>query len=273
MTVPTLVVSNPPHAEVDLDAAAVLLELDAFATRLKAVFAAPEIMEASDPQGAHRLAAALRAAGFDVAVLPGAALTEMAWPDPVETLALDASHLEATVRHEGISLPYDAEVLGVYCRPPADRSLASLTDLRRALTTGHGPTIAEAIGRRSIIDLYFRDRGSLRRVTVVPDLLELDGERVVKDLVRRLPGLRLDRRLEGIRPRAPFAVGRPGSEGPERRRYSFGTLRLYEALGSIAPELASASQFELGSRLAYVLSPLRASGEPAARIDASTTGP
>jgi len=256
MTVPTLVVSDPPHDDVDLDAAAELLELDVFATRVKLVFPAPEVMEASDAAAAEVLAAALRETGLDVAVLPGAALTAVPWPDPVATLVLDASHLEATVGDERISIPYDAEVVGVYCRPPVDRSLPSAASLRRAIADASGPGIVEALARRSIIDLYFQDGGAVRRATVVPDLLELDGERLLRDLDRRLRRLRLDRRLEGIRPRAPFAADGPGHGGPERRRYSFGTLLLQEALERVQPGLGSVSQLELGSRLAYALSPL-----------------
>ena len=55
MEIPTLVISDPPQGEVDLEAAAELLGLDVFATRLKANFAAPEVMSASEPlQGMPR---------------------------------------------------------------------------------------------------------------------------------------------------------------------------------------------------------------------------
>jgi hypothetical protein len=258
VTAPTLVVSNPPHGEVDVSTAADLLQLDVFATRLKAVFAAPEIMEATHAEEAALFAAAARSTGFNVAVVPGSVLADVPWPDPVTTLALDASSLRVTMGNDGVSIPYDAEVVGVYCSPPADRSMSSAVDLKRAIASGHGPTIADAIQRRSILDLYFRDQGALRRATVVPDLLKQDGDRLVEDLSRRMKGLRLDARLAGVRPRAPYALGSTGAVGPERRRYSFGTLMLYRALESIAPELRAVPQYEIGSRLAYALSPLGA---------------
>lgn len=258
MPSPTLVVANPPHGEVDIDAAAELLQLDVYATRLKAVFRAPEIMEASSPEQAAAFAAALRGTGFNVAVLPGRALAEVPWPGPVSTLVLDATSLRVTVGSDALQVPYDAEVLGVHCCPPEAPPKRSAVDLERAIASEHGPTIAEAIGRRSVLDLYFRDGAALRRATVIPDLLQLDVERLVKDLVRRLDGLRLDERLTGVRPRGPFVPGGEGAgpTGPERRRYSFGTLMLYRALESIAPELRALPQYELGSRLAYALSPL-----------------
>jgi hypothetical protein len=262
MTAPTLVVSNPPHGEVDLEAAANLLELDVYTTRQKSVFGAPEIMDASGPEQASEFATALRSTGFKVEVLPGAVLAEVPWPDPVSTLTLDLTSLQMTGRSEGIRIPFDAEVVGVYCRPPAEGSLSTTVDVHRAIESEHGPTIAEAIHRRSILDLYTRHEGALRRATVVPDLLKLDADRIVRDIGRRLTSFRLDVRLVGVRPRAPFAVGGATAGGPERRRYSFGTLMLYEALASIAPELRAVPQYELGSRLAYALSPLGALARP-----------
>jgi len=256
MEIPTLVVSNPPHGTVDLEAAAELLELDGFATRLKANFAAPEVMLASVPEDAAEFAAALRSTGFNVSVLDGAELAGLPWPDPASSLAFDLSGLRATSRTDSVELPYAAEVVGVYCRPPADRWPTPAADIARAVASEHGPTIAEAIGRTSILDLYYRDDGSVRRVTLVPDLLETDGELTVREVVRRFKRLRLDTRLAGIRPRAPYLIGEAGHGGPERRRYSFGTLRLREALESISEELRAVPQYEFGSRLSYALNPL-----------------
>jgi hypothetical protein len=256
MTVPTLVVSDPPHGAVDLDAAAGVLGLDVFSARVKSVFPAPEVMEVSTPEGAEEWAAALRSTGFDVAVVPGHALLEVPWPDPVESLVLDTSHLEATVRGKRVRISYDVGVFGVSCRPPTDRSLPSPASLRRVVAGASSAGIVDAIAHRSIVDLFVREEGTLRRVTIVPDVLELDGQRVLKDLTARLRQLRLDRRLEGVKPRAPFAADGPIHAGPQRRRYSFGTLLLQEALERIEPGLGSVSQLELGSRLAYALNPL-----------------
>lgn len=257
MANPTLVVSDPPHGEVDLAAAAKLLELDSFATRTKASFAAPEVMFASDAQSSAQFASFLRGTGFDVAVLAGDTLCDPAWPDPVSTLVFDTSSLQATTLGEGFRVPYDAEVVGVHCQPPDYRSMRPGEELERAIASAHGPTIAEAIQRTSIIDLYYREEGSLRRVTIVPDRLRLQPADVLKELERRFKHLELDARLVGVRPRAPFSMG-GGFDGSERRRYSFGTLMLRQVLESIAAELRAIPQYEFGSRLAYALSPLGA---------------
>ena len=256
MANPTLVVSNPPHGEVDLDAAARLLQLDPFATRLKAVFAAPEIMEAAGHEEACAFAETLRSTGFEVVVMPGGVLAEVPWPDPVSTLTLDAASLQVMSRTQAFRIPYDTEILGVYCRPPQEPPMVSSVQIERAVASEHGPTIADAIHRRTILDLYFRDGPTLRRATIVPEMLDLDGERVLRDLRRRFECLRVDDRLAGVRPRLPYQWRNDGSEGQERRRYSYGTLMLYRVLESIAPELRAVPQYELGSRLAYALSPL-----------------
>jgi hypothetical protein len=257
MRMPTLVVSDPPHGEVDLEAAGKLLDLDGFATRLKASFQAPEVMFASDAESAASFASSLRGAGFDVVVLGGGTLCDPPWPDPVSTLAFDVSFLSATTRGEVIRVPYDAEVVGVHCQPPDYRTMRPSEDLERAIASEHGPTIAEAMQLTSILDLYFREEGSLRRVTLVPDRLKLEPAQLLKEIGRRFKHLELDARLVGVRPRAPFGTGK-GFDGSERRRYSFGTLMLREVLESIAPELRAVPQYEFGSRLAYALSPLGA---------------
>jgi hypothetical protein len=262
MKIPMLVVSNPPHEEVDVEAAADLLELDVFATRLKAGFAAPEVFAALRPDKAVKFAVALRKTGFKVTILPGTALAGLPWPDPVTHLVFDESSLRATVPEGGIELAYDTEAVGVFCQPPADFSVERAVDLGQAIASGHGPTIAEAIQWRSHIDLYFLEAGSLRRVTIVPHTFDTDGEDVAAELDRRFPALRLDRRLVGVWPRARFVErqkdeeGAPQPDTTRRRRYSFGTRLLSDLLGSISPELRGIPQYELGSRMAYALNPL-----------------
>jgi hypothetical protein len=208
---------------------------------------------------AEAFADALRNIGFNVATLPGQALADLPWPAPASTLAFDVSTLRMTIGNQTVALPYDTDLVGVYCRPPADRFLKPTVNLGRAVASGHGPTISEAIQRTSILDLYFLEGGALQRVTVLPGVLDLDGDRVLKELGKRAKALRLDTRLAGVRPRAPF-LSHGSFDGSERRRYSFGTLLLRDVLESIAFELRSVPQYEFGSRLSYALRPLAAPG-------------
>lgn len=257
---PTLVVSDPPHGEVDLQAAADLLKLDVFLTGLKAKFAAPEVMSASRPDKAEAFAAALREAGFTVATLDGAVLADLPWPDPVSFFAFDDSCVRATVRGETIEVAYDTPAVAVYCRPPKDFTMESEVDLEQALTSGHGPMIAEAIQWMESVDLYFREGDTLRRISILPELLGADGDSVAAALESRFRGLHLDSRLVGVRPRARFVMGESDWDPDQRKRYSFGTLLLRHVMESIQPELRDITQYELGSRLAYALRPTGSDG-------------
>lgn len=255
MSIPTLVVSDPPHGEVDLESAAKLLELDGISTRLKASFGAPEVMHASASGEAVIFGAALQRTGFRVQIVAGARLNDPQWPDPVSGLTFDGSFMQASTPTSVVRVPYDAQVLAVHCQPPGYRHTRVPDELERAITSGHGPTIADAIQRMSIVDVYFRDEGTLRRVTIVPERLRLETDVVLKDMGRRFKNLTLDARLKGVRPRAPFSIGQ-SFDGSERRRFSFGTMMLRLVVESIAPELRTIPQYEFGSRLAYALSPL-----------------
>lgn len=256
MKTPTLVVSNPPHEEVDLDAAAHLLGLDVFTTRLKTRFAAPEILGACGPDEAVELVGGLRTTGLRATILQGGELAALPWPDPVTYLAFDDSCLRATVGGRALEIAYDIEVVAVVCQPPADFAVARPVELGQAMASGHGPTIAEAMQERGFVDLYFDTDGSPSRVSVVPRMFGIETSDLATELGRRFRSLRMDRRLVGVRPRGrPMRreKGVPAPEEHRRRGYSFGTHALSDLLGSIEPELRDAPQFEIGSRIARAL--------------------
>jgi hypothetical protein len=263
MKPPTLVVSDPPHDEVDVEAAAKLLDLDVFAARLKTGFGAPEVFGASGPDSAVKLAVALRKTGLRVTILQGSALAGLPWPNPASHLAFDESCLRLTVDGSGLEIPWTTEMLGVFCQPPEGFSFEKPTDLDRAIASHHGPTISEALQSRSFIDLYLLEEGaSVRRVSIVPRMFGMEGEKLAAELERRFAALRMDRRLQGVRPRTRYvehgsqAAGRRGPDAPRRRGFSYGTRQLADVLGSISGELRTMTQYELGSRIAYGLHPL-----------------
>jgi hypothetical protein len=68
--------------------------------------------------------------------------------------------------------------------------------------------------------------------------------------------------MEDVRPRHRLTVGGAGVEHEGRKLYSFGTRSLRDLLGSTSPDLADITQFELGSRLSYVMN-RRANGRSA----------
>ena len=255
----TLVISNPPHGkedEIDLEAVSRLLGLDIYVARLKTKFSAPEIFSSAEPEEAIRFAEGLRDAGLSISVQSGNEMADPAWPEPVSTLVLDESGLRASTADEVVVIGSKEEVFGVYCRPPADFRMEAAVDPKQAIASGHGPTIAEAIQWMGILDLYTRASGELRRVTIVPQLLDLDPDDVVTEVARRLKGLQLDRRLQNVRPRGRFVMGEGDFDPDQRKRYSYGTLLLCHVLESIAPELRNITHYEFGSRLSYSMGPM-----------------
>jgi hypothetical protein len=266
-----LVVSDPPHAEVDHDAAAQVLGLAVGEARPKINFWAPEVLAASDPERATEAAAALRRAGLSVVVLDGEQLVDIPWPTLVSSFELGESALIARVKDYEVRLPYDLPILGVYCKPPADFPLGGpLGEGERPKPPeapgGEGLATAEAIQWMSILDLYFAQGGEHERITIARDLTDFSAlgnpqgpattetvAATVAELQRRCTRLDLDTRLENVRPRQRFVMGEAGFDLDLRKRYSFGTLLLRQMLDSISPELRDLTQYELGSRLAYVL--------------------
>lgn len=267
MDIPTLVLSDPPHGVVDVGTAAELLGLDLAGTRLKVQFPAPEVLSASDAGEANEFAADLRGTGLSVAVIAGGRLDDVPWPDPVTSLAFGEDGLTAGLRSGDVHLSYGTPVLGVFCKPPAGFSMKSDVNVLEAIERGDGPAIAEGIQWKSIVDLYFREGGRVRRISLVPGLADFSGlgalrggtaaetlRSILDECTSRFDDMELDTRLEDVRPRQRFVMGEAGFNPDLRKRYSFGTLLLCHILDSISAELRDVPQYELGSRMAYALS-------------------
>lgn len=265
MKTPTLVVSDPPHGDVDLGAAAELLSLDLAGTRLKVQFPAPEVLAASDTAEAEAFAASLRETGLCVTVLDGRKLVGLPWPRPASSVAFDERGLTAELRGALVHVPYDQPLVAIHCKPPRGFSMKSEVDAASVVERGDGPAVAEAIQWTEILDLYYRDAGELHRLSIVPELADLSGVngqgssaagtmgRLVDAFHERFTHLHYDGRLRDVRPRARFVMGEAGFNPDQRKRYSFGTLLLCHILDQISAELRDVPQYELGSRLAYAL--------------------
>ncbi|MDH3272327.1 MAG: hypothetical protein OEN56_13390 [Gemmatimonadota bacterium] len=265
MKSPILVVTNPPHDEVDLDAASTLIGLDVFQTRLKFIFSAPEVLTASDRASAEGVAESFRSAGVSVATFDGLELWAIPWPEPVSSFEFTGTGLVARLPDRELELTYDSNVVGVYCKPPAGFRTKSTQPT--VSPDDDGMDIVNAIEWMANLDLYFVRDGSLQRISIIEDLTDFSGlgpmrrRTVAEDMEetaagcnRRFSKMVLDTRLENVRPRRRF-VGGDAAVNPElRERYSFGTLLLKGMLASISPELADLTQYELGSRLGYVTS-------------------
>lgn len=244
-----LVVSNPPHGSVKEEAAAAALGLSLDEARLKIRFGAPEVLAASHPTRAADLAIALKAAGIHVEMREAHALAEVPWPTLVSTFDFRSTGLLARSGSQAFEIGYDEPVFGVYCEPPADfRPPEGAPDPDDGVVRV-GPAAAEALEWVSHLDLYFGGNGPRRRIAITGESLVA----MVDECKGRFRRLVLDSRLEGVRPRRRFVAGEQGFDPDMRKRYAFGTLLLRHLLEEISPELRDVTQYELGSRLAYVL--------------------
>ena len=280
-----LVVSDPPHREVDEDAVAAILGLELADVRLKIGFPAPEVLSASDPDRATEVAESMRGAGLNVVVIDGHELVDIPWPAPVSSFEFGGESLVVPVAGDEVDVRYDTPVVGVYCKPPSDfpeggpardtaqaaaRRVSGYERAQQPAGFGSGadgPEIAEALEWMTNLDLYFARGGELRRISIVQDVTEFSGlghlkrptvaddmAATVTECQRRFDNIELDTRLENVRPRHRFVAGEADFDMDLRKLFSFGTLLLRQVLDSISPELRDIPQYELGSRLAYLMS-------------------
>ena len=281
----TFVVSNPPHGELDAHQAAPCFGLTLAEARMKANFVAPEIWLA-DTEGSKMEEAArtLQGAGLSTVVLAGNELLNVPEQAAVKSFAFTDTHLVASLEDSGLELAYEAPITAVFCKAPEDvaaqasRSNESSASLGKPSTTvfldrmvrarglGAGAGMTDAGGTSAFFDIYSSHHGEARRISVALDVVDFSG---LGDLQRSKPADNLvtfvaecerhftqayvDRRLENVRPRQWAMVGSMPKGSKQRRLFSFGTQALSKLLESISPDLKDVTQFELGSRLAYLM--------------------
>jgi hypothetical protein len=258
------VVSDPPHPSVQLEAVAGIFRLDPADARLKVDFPAPEVLNATDPEHAAEFAASLTGAGMNVNVFDGGELARIPWPAPVSSFEFRGDGLVADVSGRSVTVGYDVPTLGVHCAPPSDFVLPVETGLT---PQADGVAVAEAIQSTAVLDLYFRRGEDLQRLSFVRGVTDFSGladtsadtqgDRVsatAAECERRFAKLEMDARLVGVLPRQRFAMGDDSFDPDIRKNFSYGTLLLRQALYSVRPDLGDLTQWELGSRIALVLS-------------------
>lgn len=283
------IVSDPPHGEVDVNEAAMLLGLAAADARIKFNFGAPEVWLAySEEDQAAAVLNALRATGLSVRLVPADDLLSVPAPIPVLSLSFAKDGLAADTEDGEVHVPYDTPVIATFCKPPSDfasgdrespptrvvargtigpRSRNQIVD--RLVGLGHSRSQQDTVDmleRRTNLDLYFPGDGGLRRISIAQGVADLSalgdgappraGHRMdfcVAECERRLTNLALDKRLVNVRPRRRLTVGGGAPGGIDRKGFSFGTVGLQDLLKSVSPELVDITQFELGSRLSFLM--------------------
>jgi hypothetical protein len=156
----SLVVSNPPHAEVDAVKAAEVLQLAPAEARIKANYPAPEIWLAAPNRDQLEAASGqLANAGLSTAML--AATDLLGVPKQARAIAFEFTdtHLAATVDGAVLELPYDLPGQLVYCKPP-DALVGGRTKSTTASWVGK-PSSSAMLGALSA-------RGSSISLPVIP---------------------------------------------------------------------------------------------------------
>ncbi len=191
----------------------------------------------------------LREAGLNVVIAAGEDLAKIPAAPTVKSFSFTDTYLVATLEDLEVGLPYDAPIVAVYCKAPE----GSPAELTRQTGT-------------ALLDIYGSRKGELLRVSFVQEVVNFSGLddlklptaednmlKLVWECERRFTKAQFDRRLVDVRLRQSLIVdtaARPADQ--QRKGFSFATTALAKLLESISPCLKDLSQFELGSRLAYL---------------------
>ena len=152
-----LVVSDPPHGNVDAAALGGLLGLPTEDARLKLSYPAPEVLSSSDAARADEVARDMEEAGMSVVIVDAAKHAERQRGQ--ETLVVRTGNND-------VAIHYDEPVVGVYCAPPAD-STANPSPPRHSAAASPeveaGLKAAESLEWMPHLDLYYQRDGRARR--------------------------------------------------------------------------------------------------------------
>lgn len=285
MTVPYLIISDPPHHVDDVKPAASVFGLAAAEIRLKVNYPVPEIWIAEDDERRIALACEqLKNNGFSVIVAPGSTVAEVPEATPVAAFEFGSDGLMLRTGTEKAVLAYDTPVVAVFCQPLAPPRLSRTSSPVLAARVSHyvditqgdrqsGSEIAPQKAPAAFLDLYTLAEGPTRRFTFAQDVVDFTGLgtpsrrandnllQLVAEYQSSFPHAILDRRCVAMRVRRNTMVtdqrlsdptGRRSDPTGRRRGFSYGTTALTKVLESIAPSLKTAEQPELSSRLVYL---------------------
>ena len=279
-----LLISNPPHGDVDAGGAASHFGLTAAEVGMKANYGLPEIWFTDEDEAKLQdIAAALEAGGLNTVLVAGSDLVEIPGQNPVESFAFTDEGLQLDRDDSEWTVAYDTPAIAVHGRPRIDiqerkagRSVASQLSSWGRLRGLRRPSSPDAglleLGALPFLDLYVpSDTGPLR-ISIVQEITGFSllpenlphGLSAMQNLVaeceNRFENVYVDRRLVDMRLRGLQRVvtGAPPGE-PLRTGFSFATQALAELLGSLSPALKDLPQADLSSRLAYLTARLRIS--------------
>ncbi len=268
----SLLVSDPPHNEVDPISAAPHFHLTAAEVRMKAAYKVPEIWFAQEDRAAlEETAAALTEAGLRTVVVESSDLVDIPPQSPAVSVAFEDDGLCIDGNGSERMVAYDTPAIAVFGRPHPSEGQAQRTGTSisaqlssRGRLRRRTPNLGAEEGASdfsAFLDLYLPSDEGLRRISIVNGVTDVSALpqdlagpfgifNVVKECEARFHNAHFDRRLVDMRLRGVRLVVPPGS--PHRTGFSYATTALAELLGSLSPNLGDASHPDLSSGLAYL---------------------
>ena len=258
-----LLISNPPHGDVDAVEAASQFGLTAAEVGMKANYALPEIWFADEDEAKLQdIAAALEAAGLNTVLVAGSDLVEIPAQNPAESFAFTDAGLQVDLGDSGWTLAYDTPAIAVYGRPRIDmqegkapaRSVASQLSswgrggIRRPSSPDAGSV---ELGASPFLDLFAPSDAGLLRASIMQEITSFSqlsenlphGLSTMQNLVAecedRFENAYVDHRLVGM----DAARNREGGDGGDPTRSCANRLLLcYRSPGRAARLLVSGSE-------------------------------
>ena len=240
-----LLISNPPHGEIEAQDVAKVFGFTPIEARMRVHFPAPEIWFASDDLGSLKESAgALQRAGARVKIIKGSLLSMIPLPDPVRSFSFDSDHFAAQLGSgTAMRLPYPARAVMVASRP---EDLTSEGSQDPIIGDHDLPPSADT----SFLDAFFLTDSEVLRTTIYwetvdyaglgPDLKE-EAKDNQKELVQQLKGRFPKHEIDGRLVDAP---------APKPTMVSGKTIPAI--LEMIDPALRDLARADLRSRLAFL---------------------
>ncbi len=282
-----LLISNPPHGDVDALEAAPHFGLAAVEVRMKANYGLPEIWFAGEDEAKlQATSAALETVGFNSVVVASSDLVEIPEQSPAVSFVFTDEGLSVEHDDSEWTMAYDVPTVGVFCRPRGgalDAKAPTKSITSHFLSSGRmgigrpspGSGEVEA-GASAFLDFYVRSDTGLLRISIVQEVTSFSAlpanpspglspmQNLVAECEDQFENVYVDRRLEDMTLRGPARVVTEGAtEGaspqPTRTGFSYATEALDGLLVSLSPDLRGISQPDLSSRLAYLTNRARIS--------------
>ena len=281
-----LLISNPPHGQVNALEAASHFGLTAAEVGMKANYGLPEIWFVDEDESKIKeIAQALEAAGLVVILVGASDLVEIPGQAPAESFVFTDEGLQVELEDGAHTLAYDAPLIAVHGHPRVEmeegrapaRSIASQVSSwgRVGVRRPSNPESSTGdLGSTPFLDFYTRSDTGLLRISIVQEITSFaqlpdnlpHGLAAMQNLVaeceNRFENTYIDRRLVDMTLRGLARVvtgAKPGPDDPVRSGFSFATEALAELLTSLSPDLKDLHQADLSSRLAYLTSRSRTS--------------